>query len=466
MFKRLALGLLLAVALGLGSLWLLAGIAPRQLPSAIALATGLGAKLACSGHYLSGFDNARIADDLASYSALTRLLDIHASSPHGVEASMPGSSAAVARYRPGLGCTLEYESGGPLDAVAVRSPAVDGAVPWPAGASAGAPDPQIAALLSDMLVDDNAAGLDTRALLVVQDGQIAGEAYAPGIGKDTPLLGWSMGKSVTAILIGRLQALGRLSMAEQNLFPAWAADGRADISVENLLQMSSGLEFAEEYVPGSDSTRMLFMSPSASDVAMASPLVHAPGSYFAYSSGTTNLLARLAYERLGGSTQSLMDFIADEIGGPLALEATTLESDASGVVVGSSFVYATARDWARFGLLLLNGGQINGRRLLDPDWVARATRPNHSDNDPRYGYQLWLNGGGSELRWPALPGDAYAMQGNRSQFVMVLPSLRAVVVRLGWSATEYPIDANVTRIAAALERGQPERSVSRAPGTR
>jgi hypothetical protein len=269
--KRLAIGVLLAVALGIASLWLLAGISPRQIPSAIPLATGLGAKLACSGHHLSGFDNARIADDLASYSALMRLLEIHALPHDRVAANMPGSPAAVARYRPGLGCTLEYASDSRLDAVVVKSPAVDAATDWPAGAQAGPVDAQVAALLVDMLAEDNAQGLDTRALLVVQDGRILSEAYAPGIGKDTPLLGWSMGKSVIAILAGRLQALGKLSVAEQDLFAAWAADARSDISVENLLQMSSGLAFSEDYVPGSDSTRMLFSSPSASDVAMQSP---------------------------------------------------------------------------------------------------------------------------------------------------------------------------------------------------
>ena len=451
MLKRLALGLLLAVALVIGSLWLLTGISPRQIPSAIALATGLGAKLACSGQYISGFDHERIADDLASYSALTRLLEIQAGARNGVEANMPIGVAAVARYRPGLGCTLEYANDSPLDAVEMEQPIIDTTRAWPAGAQAGPVDAQVAALLSDMLAADNAGGLDTRALLVVQDGRILAEAYGPGISKDTPLLGWSMGKSIIAILVGRLQALDRLSMAEQNLFPAWSADTRAGISVENLLQMTSGLEFREDYVPGSDATRMLFSSPSASAVALESALVHSPGSFFAYSSGTTNLLAQLVYERVGASAQAQMDFIAAELGRPLALEGTILEPDASGVVVGSSFVYAPARDWARFGLLLLDGGKINGQRLLSEDWVVRATAPNQSDNDPRYGYQLWLNSGGGELRWPSLPADSYAMQGNRSQFVMMLPSLRAVVVRLGWSASDYPVDANVSRIAAALE---------------
>lgn len=451
MFKRIALVLLAGVAFCFGLLWLAVGITPPQVPSAIALATGLGAKLACSGHYLSGFNNARVADDLAAYSALTRLLEIHSPAAHTVAASMPGSAVTVARYRPGLGCTLEYAGQTALDAVAVRPLTVDATQPWPAGSLSTPADPRIAPLLSRVMEEDNAAGLDTRALLVVQDGRILGEAYAPGIGKATPLLGWSMGKSVTAMLVGRLQAQGLLATDEQNLFPAWAADARSGISVENLLQMTSGLEFAEDYVPGSDSTRMLFMSPSASDIAMTSPLVHAPGSFFAYSSGTTNLLARLVHERLGANTQAQMDFIAEHISKPLALEATTLELDASGVVVGSSFVYASARDWARFALVLLDGGQINGQRLLDASWVKRATRPNASGNDPRYGYQLWLNGGGAELRWPSLPADAYAMQGNRSQFVMLLPSLRAIIVRLGWSATDYPVDARVSRIAAALE---------------
>ncbi len=449
MLKRIALGLLLVPPLAIAVLWLLAGVTPRQIPSAVALTTGLGAKLACSGHYLSGFDDSQNADDLASYSALTRLLRVR-HVPAGVTASLPGSPVAVARYRPGLGCTLEYGADSALDHVEFNAPAIHAAELWPRGNLAGAADPGMEALLSDILSTDNAAGMDTRALLVVQDGRILGEAYAPGISKDTPLLGWSMGKSVTAILLGRLETLGKLSVAEQTLFPAWAGDERASISLENLLQMTSGLAFFEDYVPGSDSTHMLFMSPSASDVAMASPLEHAPGRFFAYSSGTSNLLARLVYERVGASAQAQMDFIAREISAPLGLEATTFELDASGVFVGSSFIYATARDWARFGYLLVNDGQINGQRLLERDWVARATAANHSGNEPRYGYQLWLNDGGPNLHWPALPATAYAMQGNRSQVVMLLPSLNAVVVRLGWSANEYPVDANVARIVAAL----------------
>jgi CubicO group peptidase (beta-lactamase class C family) len=132
------------------------------------------------------------------------------------------------------------------------------------------------------------------------------------------------------------------------------------------------------------------------------------------------------------------------------LQNTTFELDASGVFVGSSFIYAPARDWARFAYLMINEGRINGRRVLDANWVARTRQPNSSDNDPRYGYQFWLNSGGPALRWPALPEDAYAMQGNRAQVVMLVPSRQAAIVRLGWTAGEYPIDANFALILARL----------------
>lgn len=450
MIKRiLAAGAAISI-LVVGAFWWLAGLSPVQLPSALALGTGLGAKLACSGRYLSGFDQQRIEDDVASYSALTRSIRYRSLPDGGVSASLLGQES-IARYRPGLGCTLEYGGSNALDGVRVPTSPGDTSAPWPQGDSAGPPDAAMQRLLETTLADDNAAGLDTRALLVVQQGRILAEVYAEGISVNTPLLGWSMGKSVVGIMLGRLEMLGLLDTAERDLFPAWREDERARISLENMLQMTSGLRFREDYIPGSDSTRMLFEAASAADVAMASPAEFPPGSHFYYSSGTTNLLSLLAFERVGGSAQAQIDFFQHEIARPLALRNTIMEPDASGVFVGSSFVYATARDWARFGQLLLADGEINGQRVLSADWVARARQPNGSDNDGRYGYQLWLNDGGSEPWWPSLPRSAYAMQGNHRQSVMILPEQDAVIVRLGWTAGDYPADANFARIVAALE---------------
>ncbi|MEM9254655.1 MAG: serine hydrolase [Pseudomonadota bacterium] len=448
--RRLLLTMALLLVVPLCALWWLQDVPPWHAADALEVPAGLGAKLACSGHYLSGFDRAQNLLDLASYSSVNRLLVIDATAAPGRRAGLPLGPTKEARYHPGLGCSLVYPDG--LDLYTLKVPEVSnpGAEPWPMGLAAPHRDPKLEQLLRDRLETDNRQGLNTRALLLVVDGQLRAEAYAQGIGERTPLLGWSMAKSVTAMLIGRLESQGKLQSVERDLFTSWSDDARARISVQQLLQMTSGLAFDENYIPGSDATRMLFLSPSASDVAMSSPLRHTPGAQFYYSSGTTNLLARLVYDRLGSSTQAMIDFFHREFVQPLRLGGTTFEVDASGVYVGSSYLYAPARDWARFGYLLLNGGAINGQQVLEEEWVARAVAPNDSENDRRYGYQLWLNGGGEELRWPSLEPDSYAMKGNRGQVVLMLPEARALIVRLGWNAGQYPIDEYFGPISAAL----------------
>ena len=223
---------------------------------------------------------------------------------------------------------------------------------------------------------------------------------------------------------------------------------------ENLLQMSSGLEFDETYAPGSDSTRMLFTEPSASDVALESSLQFAPGTHHSYSSGTTNIISRWLFQRVGDSAQSMFGFIHRELYQPLGMRHTVLEPDPSGVPVGSSYIYASARDWGRLGQLMLNNGEWNGEQLLEADWVRRATEPNSSENYRAYGYQFWLNRGDEALRWPSLPADAYFMSGNRAQSVMIVPSAKAVVVRLGWSSGRYPMTDNFRHLLDALSAGQ------------
>lgn len=417
----------------------LVGISPQHLPAAIEIATGLGAKLACSGRYISGLSEQQVFDDVASYSPANRLLDIgYDAARKTSNASMFGFKRMSARFREGLGCTLDIGDTSSLDAVRAV-PAVASDQAWPAGSQVDSIVPGLQHSLDQLLDADNRAGLETRALLVVGDGAILAESYAEGFSAATPLLGWSMGKSLTSIMLGQLEYQGELNVQSRQLFPEWSADERAEISIENLLQMSSGLDFDETYAPGSDSTEMLFTAPSASDVARASPLAHPPGEYFYYSSGTTNMLARLWFDRVGGSTQLALEHLEREILEPLGMAATIFEPDPSGVFVGSSYIYAPARDWARLGLLMLNEGELNGSRLLSRAWVERARTPNASGNDPRYGYQFWLNSGGSALRWPELPEDAFAMKGNRHQTVMIVPSRDIVLVRLGWTAGNYPM---------------------------
>ena len=448
MLKRLVAVVTLLVLAVLVYLWRWEDTPPQHLPAALRLAVGISAKLYCSGTYVSGFDRETNLSDLRSYSPVTDLVHLEDTGTGVVRAQLLGVTA-VARHRPGLGCTLtsDREAFGDVSAEVVS---VASDEEWPRGSRVDSIDPGVQSLLDDLLQVDNRAGLATRALLVVQDGRVLAEAYAPGISVETPLLGWSMAKSVTAMSLGRLEFLGGADVADTALFPAWSADTRAAITLEQLLQMTTGLDFAEDYVAGGDATRMLFSSYSASDVAMASPLAHEPGTYFSYSSGTTNLLARLLFERLGGDMQAQIDFFRREFVGPLGLRRSIFEQDASGVFVGSSYLYAPARDWARLGQLMVAGGEINGHRILSTNWVQRAVAPNGSANYRRYGYQFWLNRGDEFPEWPALPADAYAMKGNRKQLVMMVPSRRAVIVRLGWSSGDYPVDANFARILAAL----------------
>lgn len=440
--------LVLLVLLGWAALATL-GVSPVHLGQTIQVANGLGAKLACSARHVSGFSEAQAALDLTSYSPALSSTELQFEDEK-VTAGLFGFSAVSATWRPGIGCTLERGNADGVDQIAFDRPASREGLSWPAGASVTTIDPVVQANLDDLLAADNEAGLQTRAFVIVRNGEVIAESYAPGLDTDTPILGWSMGKSVTAMLLGYLENEGLVDESETSLFPSWAEDGRAAISLKQMLQMSSGLAFNEVYAPPSDSTQMLFVEPSASDYAMRSPLIHEPGEHFAYSSGTANLLARLVVDRLGGPGEAYAS-IFDGFVSPLGITTLYLEPDASGTFVGSSYVFASGRDWARLGLVMLNDGVLNGARVLPPGWAARATAPNTSGNDPRYGYQFWLNSGGESRRWEQLPEDAYAMNGNRAQSVMMIPSKDVVLVRLGWTAGRYPMGQNMAAMLSWVD---------------
>ena len=436
--KRLLLALLTLIILLLvgGALFVRFGLGVAlPTPGAVFdVAGGMAAKLGCSGRYITGLNEQQVKSDLASYSGLYSLVSItNDDTLYRVTARLAPGKRHSASYRPGIGCSLDIGDTSNLDALDPGSwPVVASDEGLGANPNSGAVDK----LLATQLAADNAKGLQTRALLVMHNSQVIGEANAPGFDSTSRHLGWSMGKSLVAMLFGRLEQKTNLNVAQTKLFDEWQ-DERSTISLKALLNMSSGLQFDEVYAPGSDATRMLFNEHSASAVPLEKPLAHPTGSHFAYSSGTTNLLSRFLVERLGG-TDAAYRFLHEELLAPLKLAHTVVEPDPSGVFVGSSYVYASARDWGQLGMLLAADGIYNNQRLLSSDWIKRATTPNSSGNEPRYGYQLWLNRGGDELRWPDLPEDAFAMQGNRAQIVLMIPSRGLVIVRLGWTAGGYP----------------------------
>ena len=412
----------------------------------------MSAKLACSAHHICGFSPRRIHRDLQNYSPLFRLVSIHQDSD-GTSATLANLVTVRARCNPGLesGLTGRNKSiGSPTQRNADLALAQNASLQCE---RKFAPNP-LQALLKDQVTRDNALGLDTRALVAIRGKDVLGEAYGPGITTDTPLLGWSMTKSLLAMLYGRMEALGLAEPTTTDLFPEWSGDRRCEITLQNLLQMCEGLGFEESYRPGSDVTRMLYGRLAPSRYALQRPLLKKPGAHFSYSSGSTNLLARWMHRQLGG-TGATLTFWRREFLRPLGLTSTVMEMDDDGVFVGSSYGYATAREWGRLGSVFLSGGEISSMgqsaTLLEKGWIARATQPNSSKNDPRYGYQLWLNYGGMlSPPYPRLPADSFFMQGNREQKLMVAPSLNAVIVRLGWSASPYPMEERFGEILDAL----------------
>lgn len=260
-------------------------------------------------------------------------------------------------YETGFGCTLADERPRLPTPVVVD----DEANPY-----ADAPNPPEPTTAVREAIDRAfAPGLGTRAVLVLHHGKLVAERYADGFGPETRQLGWSMSKSVTNLIVGRLVKEGQISLADDHLRSGWT-DERADITVEELLRMTSGLEWDETYDLGTPITRMLYLEPDMGAYVAAQPAAHAPGSYQQYSSGSTTLLCDILAER----TKLGANLPREVLFAPLGLSSAVLEPDATGTPVCSSYLWATPRDWAAIGQFALAEGNWHGRRLLPDGWMT------------------------------------------------------------------------------------------------
>ena len=278
--------------------------------------------------------------------------------------------------------------------------------------------------------------IHTRAIVVLHRGLLVGEHYAAGYHAAMPLAGWSMTKTLTHALLGVAVQRGRLTEAIELPIKEWAVDDeRRHIGLRDLLTMSGGLQWNEDYAdPKSDALRMLFGSSDHAGVYAAQPRQQAPGQSFVYASGATNLLCRVMRTAFASDLE-YWAFPHHSLFAPLGMRRAVLETDPSGTFVGSSYGFATARDWARLGLLYQNDGVNGSTRVLPPGWVASATTSQPASNG-RYGRHLWLDqdpdGDGPKTReWPELPVDLFYMSGHEGQYCVVMPSEQLVIVRLG-----------------------------------
>ena len=354
-----------------------------------------------------------------------------------------------AAWSPETGCTV----GGTPD---VASPGPGPAAPGtnPLTSASSTDDPEVARLIAtafgDGLSDAERTRLGTRAVVVVRDGAVVGERYADGFTKDTPQLGWSMTKSVTSLLTGRLVLDGTVKLTDDHLRPEWT-DDRADITVDQLLRMTGGLAWDETYDLGTPITRMLYGEPDMAGYVASQKLAHAPGTYQQYSSGSTTLLCSV----LGQRAKATSRLAAAQVFAPLGLSSAVLETDGVGTPVCSSYLWATPRDWAALGQFALQDGVWDGKRLLPEGWMSASTKVTPVERSEEKGYAAgwWSNtDADGSLVDPSLPADTYSMRGHDGQRVLVVPSRKLVVVRLGFSPELEGEDPAIAPLVAALSR--------------
>jgi CubicO group peptidase (beta-lactamase class C family) len=266
----------------------------------------------------------------------------------------------------------------------------------------------------------------SRAVVVIYKDQIIAEKYADGFNKDSKFLGWSMTKSILSTVFGVMQHQGKINVFDKAPIATWQDDSRKNITINNLLQMNSGLEWDENYDEISDATKMLFLDRDMTKMQENKPLVGKPNELWNYSSGTTNLLSGIL-KNYFQTHQEYLDFWYTDFIDKIGMNSMLLEADLSGNYVGSSYSWATARDWGKFGLLYLKNGNWNGEELFTKDWVDYITTPTNTSGGI-YGAQFWLNSSGG---FKDVPNNMYYADGYQGQRVYVLPDEEMVIVRFG-----------------------------------
>ena len=424
--------------------------------------SGYAAKNICSGYFLSGFSGELIVEQaLIGASPLLANTSYEIDDAKGtVIARLYGVFPRTAMYRKGLGCTLLSDNN--LDNVPGTRPnsAIDNSQPWQTGNLSEEKQARIDAAMAQAFAEpDSASPRNTKAMVVIHHGKLVAERYDEGVNPETPLIGWSMTKSITNMLLGILVRDGLLDIYEPAPVPEWQAstdDPRSKITIDQLLRMSSGLRFNEDYDLYSDVTRMLSNEPDMAHFAASMPL-NDPETrpIWSYSSGTTNILARVVRTIAESRGQTFSSFMQQRLLTPLGITSALIELDASGTPVGSSYMYASARDWAKLGQLALNNGRWADQQLLPEDWITYSTTPTETNSRNNYGAHFWLNqdpdDSESDRSFPHLPPDAYAMEGYQNQYVFVIPSQDLVVVRLGFTpGNNAGVEAFIAELIATL----------------
>ncbi len=409
----------------------------REAPG-IRVGTAVVAHTLCSGVFVSGLDPdllyAEAVKPIPGQTALSKHLKyVVDRTGRQVIATWAGVIRSRAVYRDGLGCVLVH--GDDSKDAGKFSAGENSLSPPPAPLESKPPEPKLEAALDRAFAEPGQPPYRrVKAIVILHDGKLVAERYAPGYRADTPILGYSLAKSVTSALIGILVRQKELSVEQRAPIPEWnsPSDPRHDITIDQLLRMTSGLALEESDNGLDPVSRMLFLESDMAGYAEHARLQAAPGTKWDYTSGNYLILSRIIRDAVGGRAQDVAEFARNELFEPLGITTATIEFDATGTPVGSIYTYMSARDWARFGPLYLNDGVVDGRRILPEGWVNYSAAPTM---DTDYGAGFWTNhgahGDAAKRIQAGMPEDSFYGSGNLGQRIVIIPSAGLVIVRLG-----------------------------------
>lgn len=428
MWKKIILSILIVILAGLAYVY--SAYYPK-----LGVVTAYAAKKMCSCTFIAERSQESIQDEDLGMSPLNlSKTDIDLDNK-SVTSSILGMQSKTAVFRDKLGCVLIHGE----DDYNVQFPSYEKPIPndtlaFPYGNKielfdvGGVNYEKLRGAANAFFDPDGGmTELKTRSILVLHKDSIIFERYAEGYDENTEILGWSMTKSLMNTWIGMMVMDGKLQLSQNNLFDEWSEDDRKEITLNDLLQMSSGLEWEEVYSDISPATTMLYNSEDNGGVALRQGLEFKPGSHWEYSSGTSNIISKYLRNQFD-DYEDYLRFPHERIFNKLHMLNTTLEVDESGGYIGSSYCYATTRDWARFGTLYLRDGVWNGQRLLPEGWVDYTRLPAKNSNG-KYSAHFWTNA--QPKYYPDVPEDTYSANGYEGQRVFIIPSKDLVVVRLG-----------------------------------
>jgi len=398
--------------------------------------SGFAAKNAASSIYISNRSLESIEENDHNV-PLVKLADTeYDHSTHTSRASVYGLMKREAFCREGLGCVLVNDDIDPkLYSITPKRQFKKSPLPYPFGDGKekdtlfeNVDYTKLATALDHVFMDT----VKTRTVLVLYKDYIIAERYSDGFDKNTPILGWSMTKSILATLYGILEYQGKLHTGDLVPLPSWQQDERKNITLNHLLRMQSGLAWDEDYTSISDVTKMLFMESNMAVSQAKKKIVAQPGEVWNYSSGTSNLLSGILRTQFN-TYENYLNFPYKALIDNIGMHSMILETDLSGNFVGSSYGWANTRDWGKFGLLYLHKGNWNGLQLFDPSWSAYVTTPT-KNSEGVYGAHFWLN---AEGKFPDVPRDLFSANGYQGQHVFIIPSKDLVVVRTGLAEDPY-----------------------------